>query len=310
VDEYELKERIEKTEYLVEADHDHTMFLWEEWSKDAHELGSRDPYNRPRLTWEQMNPGCVVQVGALDERPVMLSLAWVKIGGALICFYYGMSQVVDHLMIEKYLDATFKGVPRTDVANFGHAVEAIQRRDPDNVVEIEESKRPFGREALEAFQNDGILTTRLMTDFAIEDVRRERRRSDPATHEVMVQLGDIKQRLDDAVKKFAEHVWAAWLKGYYREQGHRGLEANAGNVNVLVWGVAGRVMISLRRRDGDDDSLHVTLIGADSPGDTDSLGLQGINFHCEMAVQLVQEAAVLGPSIETDIRPNEKVGMG
>jgi hypothetical protein len=310
VDDYEFNERIEKTGYLVEADSYAQHHLWQEWSKKAQRMGFVTPDERPHFTWEQMSPGCAEHVGNIDERPVMLSLFWNRIGGALICFYYGQSQVVDHKMIEEYLDEKFKGIKRTDAMNFHHVVGHLQERDPGHVVELEQSKRVFGQAALEAFQNEGTLTTRLVSEFSMEQVRRERRPSDAETHAVMVQLGDVKQRLDDAINEFAEKVWASWLKTYYRENEYRGLEANSGNVNLLVWGCAGRVMLSLRRRDYDDESLHVTLIGADGKRDGERLGLQGINFHCEKAIQLVQEASRLGPSLETDIRPNDKVGMG
>jgi hypothetical protein len=310
VDDYEFQERIEKTEYLVEADSYAQHHLWQEWSKEAGKMGYKGPYEHPRYTWEQMNPGCGEQVGTLDDRPVMLSLFWNRIGGALICFYCGMSQVVDHKMIETYLDEKFKGIKRTDAMNFHHIVGHLEERDPGHVVELEQSKRVFGQAALESFQNEGILTTRLMSEFSMEQVRRERRPTDPDAAAVMVQLADIKQRLDEAIEEFAEKVWGAWLKTYYREQEFRGLEANSGNVNLLVWGCAGRVMLSLRRRDYEDEALHVTLIGADGKGDGERLGLQGINFHCEKAIQLVQDATKNGPSLESDIRPNDKIGMG
>ena len=310
MDDYQLKERIDNTEYLVEADDDHFMYLWRRYSTESDFTSTQ--HKMPQFKWEQVNPGVGLHVGTIDDRPIMVAISWNLIDGALIGFYYGMSQLVDHKMIEEFLAERFKEVPRCNTTNFHRIIHHIQNRDKNKVVDLKENKRPLSRQAVEDYERDGVLTTRLLMDHGLEKGRREYEpgRSDPEIDDVMASLTDVTGRLDVAVEEFTKAIWAPWLKAYYREQEHRGLEANVSNVNVLVWGCAGRVMVSLRRHDWPDESQHLTLIGADSVEDTDSLGIQGIGCNGDVAIELVKEAARLRDSIEADIGPNQDVGMG
>lgn len=317
VDTYDLKERIKKTEYLVEAastDNLNSLGLWREWSEEAREMGYRGPRELPSFKWVQ-HSGVMFEVGRLDDRPVAITIMWNEIGGALIGFYEATSQAVDHEMIRKFLDEKFKGVPRTDASGFGRVVGYLQERDPANVVVLEHASRTIGLGLIEGYEETGLLTTQLLQGHALEKSRREYHpeKSDRSLDPVMAKIERELSPLNEAVEEFARLVWSRWLKKHYREQDYRGLEANVGNVNMLVWGIAGRVMVSLRVRDMDETEgrrVHLTLIGADAANDMDNLGIQGINMRGATATLLVQEATRLSVDLSNDIRPNEKVGMG
>ena len=94
----EFKKRLKLTKFVVNASSFEAQLLWEKFCKDAIQKTDLNRYE-----WEQQNPGCSQTIGELDGRPVCLSLFWNKINGIMILFYEATSQVVDHLMVEKWL---------------------------------------------------------------------------------------------------------------------------------------------------------------------------------------------------------------
>lgn len=110
---------IAATEFWVEADGFARQALWSEW--------------HTKLNWRSEGRGTGLQIGELDSRPVMLCLIWEWLNGRLVCFYEATSQVVDHAMIEKWLEKTCNGKrthddrPITcDANNFHHCLTGLQ----------------------------------------------------------------------------------------------------------------------------------------------------------------------------------------
>lgn len=72
-----------------------------------------------------------MQVGQLDNRPIMISLSFVEIEEKVVAFWYAMSEVVDYAQIKVWLaqhfDKTYNGGrPATSNAqNFHHCLQAI-----------------------------------------------------------------------------------------------------------------------------------------------------------------------------------------
>lgn len=66
--------------------------------------------------------GPVVTVGTIGDRPICIALNVVVICGKRLMFYDPTSQLVDHAMIEEYLDKTWPGVSRTDAMNVHNLV--------------------------------------------------------------------------------------------------------------------------------------------------------------------------------------------
>jgi len=135
--------RCEKTFFCVEANFNETQYIWE---KLAHQQG---------VDWRQ-DTGILETIGTLtvegEELPVSLSLMWNWVRGKLICFYDATSRVVDHKMIEDYLDShiikdkTWDGSRKTitDASNYHHMWHAIQGSQVIwNVVKIGEPAVSF-----------------------------------------------------------------------------------------------------------------------------------------------------------------------
>lgn len=119
-----LEERIKKTEYLVEADSFASQCLWERYASEA------VPHfgDWPRYSWENQNPGMMLEIGQLEGLPVMVTFFWRIVGGMLLCFFSGDSRVTDHQMIRAFLNERFPGVPVCDAMNFHHVLERVRSR--------------------------------------------------------------------------------------------------------------------------------------------------------------------------------------
>lgn len=131
----DIDPRFAETVFMVEATHNETHNLWAQWSKEGKEFCThgrfQDIYRR--LDWEQDNPGYLYTVGWVDKRPVCVSFVWNRIKGHLVCFYEPTSQIVDHELVEKYINKIFKGTwdngsrrAHCDAMNFGHCIQHLR----------------------------------------------------------------------------------------------------------------------------------------------------------------------------------------
>lgn len=119
--------RLKETFFVVEATSFEVHCLWQ------HHAEKSDNRIFPAVTWEQVNPGWVVTVGELDNRPVVLSLSWVRINDKLVMFWDQCSQVADSVMAEAWIDRHFTTKwdrssrdSKTDANNFHHCIHAIR----------------------------------------------------------------------------------------------------------------------------------------------------------------------------------------
>jgi len=296
MDKYELEEKIAKTEHLVEADSFASTCLWERWAVDADRSGT--PSER-RLSWKEHSRGIGLEVGRLDDRPVMVTLFWNTIGGALVCFYHSDSQVVDRRMVEGFLRERFPDVPIRDALNFHNVVLDIGRRDAEPV-ELTEDKRVLGREVVEDFQKDGLLTTR-----AFETSLLAKERGEDGAEGVYYAVMTVAAQCD----RFRDLVWIPWLKDYYDAASNRGHETNAGKVQMMVYGLAGRVMVSLRLRDaeGDRETWYVSLLGYE--GAETSMHVRGGLGNFGVLESLIAAAAEASDALRADIHPDDAVRL-
>lgn len=150
MNDMEFQKRLRETRFVVDATHDEMFMLWEKFSDEA--MYKNPDFNKYRF--EQMNPGLSLQVGKLAGMPVCMSLFWWKINGVQIMVVEGTSQVVDHRMIEKWLEKNC--APRWDggtrlahcnAANFHHVLDYV-RNEGKLPAETPESRDE--RERLEA----------------------------------------------------------------------------------------------------------------------------------------------------------------
>lgn len=90
-------------------------------------------------SWEAEGSGYAITIGHIDRRPVVLSLFYAKIEGRRVCFFAGESQVVDHRMIDEWLEKRTKHIrwdrgsrPRRarravcDATNFHLCLDAVR----------------------------------------------------------------------------------------------------------------------------------------------------------------------------------------
>jgi len=111
----EMTEFLKGVAGVCEATRCEQSHIWERW----HE----------RLEWKDNPMGYGETVGHLADMPVHISLTTAVIGGRKILFWHATSQVVDHRMIDKWLNENLpvtafrdgdprKGIFRTDATNF------------------------------------------------------------------------------------------------------------------------------------------------------------------------------------------------
>lgn len=133
--------RLKQTVYIVEATRNEYHYLWEKYSTQGIDyLGKVYGYTptarQKSLTcdWEQLYDGFVPMVGSLYNRPINVALNWAKLDGHLVVFHESLSQLVDHKMVERWLE---EAVPhlfhkeksrslRTDATNFAHCLHHLK----------------------------------------------------------------------------------------------------------------------------------------------------------------------------------------
>jgi hypothetical protein len=84
--------------YLVEATHFENHMLWVENHHRPLPNGVSIP------DWKQEGMGFMTCIGELAGRPVCVGGFYARINGIRVMFYEATSQVVDHDMVERWLD--------------------------------------------------------------------------------------------------------------------------------------------------------------------------------------------------------------
>lgn len=98
---------------VVDANSYERLCLWQEWQK-------------PGKSWKENTSGFLETVGHLDGRPVCVSMFTATVDGHRLLFLDATSQVVDHKMIDEWLQRTMPQsafrdngyVNRVDAMNF------------------------------------------------------------------------------------------------------------------------------------------------------------------------------------------------
>lgn len=116
-----LKALLTLTEFIVEANDFERGYLWERYS--------------PHCDWKDETMGASVVVGEFGGMPVNVTMFWSLLNGHRVMFYDAVSAVVDHRMVEKWLDencnpkwdnGTRKA--RCNSLNFHHVLDAFNIR--------------------------------------------------------------------------------------------------------------------------------------------------------------------------------------
>lgn len=298
MDKYQFEEKVSQTRYLVEADSFAKLSLWERWAEDSR--SPRPDWVTP-LSWKQHNMGTTLQLGELDGRPVMLTLFWDTIGGVLVCFYDSGSQVTDYRMVEDFLDKTFPGIRKSDAMNFGNVILDIQETAPQKEPEFPEAKLLLGREAVELYRKEGAVNTR-----AVEMAQVAAERGEEGAQEVYEAV----QTLETECERFREGIWMSWLKQYYRNATYKGHEGTAGPVTVLVYGLAGRVMVTIRFTvpDPGEEDWFLSFLGYDDEG-VSGMYVRGAQGNVRALVNLAEVCFRCREELRTSMHVANEVGL-
>lgn len=101
-------ELFKDVKFLIEASNNEQHSLWKEFHYQPH----------PKMlfvkNWEQISMGRMIQIGSIDDRPITVSMFYAKLNGHKVMFYYGCSQLVDHKMIEDWIQMYTLDVIRYD----------------------------------------------------------------------------------------------------------------------------------------------------------------------------------------------------
>lgn len=109
----DLKSKLDKTFFMVEASRFERHTLWSEFSK--HHI------------WHDINAGDVLTIGTLYSRPIVMTFTWAFIDDQCVCFYDCCSQLVDWKMVEDWIKENFhKTKAKTDAANFHICLHTIR----------------------------------------------------------------------------------------------------------------------------------------------------------------------------------------
>lgn len=131
----------------------------------------------------------------------------------------------------------------------------------------------------------------------------ERLRTEEKYEGLYREIIDAEEILRKGVKAWEQAVWFGGLQKYYRKSKDRGHAARAGDLKMLVWGCAGRVMVTLHR---DDDS--VTVLCDESSTEPRS-GLHGIDATRDAGVAILFEAAAHAKQLLKTLKSDNKVSM-
>jgi hypothetical protein len=112
--------KLGQVKYFVEANSFETFTLWQQYHEEKN------------VEWVQELAGFVTTIGHIEERPINLEFGFNVINGNLIAFYSGISALVDHTMIEEWIESRFpiknNGLrAMTDAQNFHQCIDYCQK---------------------------------------------------------------------------------------------------------------------------------------------------------------------------------------
>lgn len=125
----DIDPRFALTEYVVNADDFAQYALW--------------CMNGKSNEWEQDNSGTWFQIGEVGgplqkKMPVCMEAHWARINGMYVLFYHACSQVVDHRMVDAWLEkncfpyeAKSKRRAHCDAQNFHHCLQYSREQRPE-----------------------------------------------------------------------------------------------------------------------------------------------------------------------------------
>lgn len=176
-------------------------------------------------------------------------------------------------------------------------------------------------EYMDDYKEDGIINSKLMLDafmarfyFEEGDLNRlkvEIREYYMQNKTTLLSIANDVEEIHQLTDRFEHKHWLPYLKKYWNGTDKRGHIAESKNNTIMMWGCAGRVLITAKEKHSD-----ITMIFADCeytkeeerflPGGRQRGGIQGINATKKAAVNIMNELINME---EIKFRPDDNVTM-
>lgn len=152
---------------------------------------------------------------------------------------------------------------------------------------------------LDDYKKSGIISTKLLMEASMADyrfnnefytteqllsqIRPEIKEFLLQNKNTLLEINVTNKKAQELTTAFEGKHWVPYLKKYWNKSSHRGHQAKVDDVTVLMWGSAGRVLVTCRREDQD-----VTMIFSDyKESDTLCGGVQGVNGTKETIIEIL-----------------------
>jgi len=118
------------------------------------------------------------------------------------------------------------------------------------------------------------------------------------------EVAAAEEEIHSAIKIMAREVWSKWLQSYYRKSTGRGHTATVNSIEMLVWGCAGRVVMTVNGKQGEDLSVIF-----DETSEEPRAGRQGIHATKDQAIKLLELVTAGSADFQAAIKPSDSVSM-
>lgn len=155
----------------------------------------------------------------------------------------------------------------------------------------------LSRVAIEQFREHGTLSTHVLSS-----ARAAASKGEEGADEVYTAV----QRLEALSTEFEQRVWGAWLKRCFDETSICGGSAETGDLLLLAYALAGRVMVTLQRPGALGS--HVSLLGY--TGMDSAMYVRGcVGDHVEIG-RLIKDANAASETLRGAFTPDNNVCLG
>lgn len=146
---------------------------------------------------------------------------------------------------------------------------------------------------IQYYRDTGIISSKLSSEATTADYYFNERDSldgliEEAQHfyskykKDLLKITEESKEIHSLIREFDVKHWLAYLKKYWNDTNIRGHSAKVGSIKVLMWGSAGRVLITAR------NEQEITMIFSDEKDNDSRGGQQSIYATAENAIQILQ----------------------
>jgi len=177
-------------------------------------------------------------------------------------------------------------------------------------------------EYMDDYKKDGIITTKIMMEASmakyyfeetdLSRLRPECREFFMQNKVPLLQIANDVVEIHKLVDEFEDKHWLPYIKKYWNDTNERGHIADSRNCTIMMWGCAGRVLIT-----AEQPGSSITMIFSDYVATEEDIkkygdmfkqrgGIQGITAKKEDAIFIMKE---LNKMKKIKFHPKESVTM-